>query len=268
MPWTPSTRIRLVGGPRVLDGTVWPGPGADTSDVEPRFAVAIRANRACPLDDLIGQCVDRSSTERLAATWRVAVYAVSGRTRRARPRLYRFEDTFVLAAHRTERGGWSLRPGPRWVGSTALEPQAIGDPAGAVWSRLEAGVDRAAARFRTVADLVPDGALAERALGAVSAVEACVADAARLCAVGATVMPDWEPGQGDDEGTALVMRISALVGTIDEATRELVHLHLELGDPVRPAETLALLGEAVAELSPPDYQRGDQDDDRNSRDSH
>jgi hypothetical protein len=259
-----STSIRLIGGPRVLDGTVWPVDG-DDPNAEAPFVIAVRGSRVCPLADLIDQCVDRASTNELAAAWRVATYAVSGRTRRVRPRIYRYEDTFVLDAHRTERGGWSLRPGRRWAASVA-DGSIVADAL--IWSKLEAGVDRAGARFRVVADLVPDGPLGERARGAASAVDACVADAARLCAVGATVVPDWEPGQADDEGTALVVRISALVGTIDEATRELVHLHLELGDDVRPAETLALLGEAVAELSPPDYQRGDQDDDRNNRDSH
>ena len=89
----------------------------------------------------------------------------------------------------------------------------------------------------------------------------------RLCAVGATVSPGWEPGAADDEAVSLVTRITSLLGTIDAATLELVRLHLELGESAMPAETLALLAEAVAEIGP-GHQRGDQDEVRNSRDSH
>lgn len=273
-----STRIRLVGGPRALDGTVWPQPPAPDDRGEARFLVAVHGSRCCPLDELVAQCIDRAMAEQLAHQWQVAAYSPSGRARRLRPRLYRFETVLTLEAHRHPRQGWSLRPGPRWVvaataATAATTPGA--EPLPETWSRLEAGVDRAAARFRTVADLVPEGPLADRALGAITAVDTCVADAARLCAVGATVTPDWQPGRADDEGAALVARVTALIGTIDEATRELVQLHLELGEAAWPAETLALLGEAVAELSAGldddpvgDYQRGDQDDERNNRDSH
>jgi hypothetical protein len=259
-----SPRIRLVGGPRVLDGTLWP-EATGAADAEPRLLMAVRAGHACALVELIGQCVDRRSAEHLAGGWRVAAYSVSGRRRRIRPRLYRYEATFTLEADRCDDGSWSLRPSRRWVAATTVDPppdprDAAPSLAGAseasVWSRLEAGVDLSAARFRVVAELVPQGPLSERALSVVAAVDECVVDAARLCAVGATAAPDWQPGQADDEGAALVARVTALVGTIDEATRELVHLHLELGETVRPAETLALLSQAMAELSasvePPD----------------
>ena len=81
--------------------------------------------------------------------------------------------------------------------------------------------------------------------------------------------PDWQPGAPDDEAASLVARITSLLGTIDAATRELVRLHLELGDPEPPAESLALLAASVAELEDSGRsERGDQGDVRSSLDSH
>jgi hypothetical protein len=254
-----------VGGPRVLDGRRWPhDPTAG------RLLVALHQSRTCSLDDLRGYCHDRSAAEDIATRWVVAAYVVVGRPRRVRAPLYRYQSTLTLVAGRDPRGGWTVEPGPASLGaSTGSLPARDADPVPepSTWSHLEDGVDRAAQRFQRVAALLPDGPLAERARTTQAAVDTSVADASRLCAVGASIAPDWEPGGAGDEAAALVARVTALVGTIDEATVELVRLHLELGEPGVPAESLALLAEAVAELGP-DHQRGDQDDVRNNRDRH
>jgi hypothetical protein len=232
--------------------------------------IALHQSRTCSLDDLRDNCTDRTSAEEIAAGWLVAGYAPSGRSRRVRAPLFRFESTFTLVAARDPRGGWTVEPGPPslvapTVSPTGAAPVTASDPS--IWSDLEDGVDRAAHRFTRVAVLLPDGPLAERARATQAAVDASVADAARLCAVGASIAPEWQPGGAGDDAAALVARVTALVGTIDEATVELVRLHLELGEPSVPAESLALLAEAVAELGP-GHQRGDQDDVRNNRDRH
>ena len=54
-------------------------------------------------------------------------------------------------------------------------------------------------------------------------------------------------------------RVTSLLGTIDAATRELVRLHLELGDPEPPDESLALLAASVAELEAATQDRLDLD---------
>ena len=185
--------------------------------------------------------------------------------------LFRYESTFTLVAARDPHGGWTVRTGsaeprapdrlathgrdgPRRrirrsgpISRTASTARHIGSPA----SRCCCRTDR-----------WPNGPATTQA-----AVDSSVADAARLCAVGASIAPDWQPGGAGDEAAALVARVTALVGTIDEATVELVRLHLELGERSVPAESLALLAEAVAELGP-GHQRGDQDDVRNNRDRH
>ncbi len=249
--------VRLIGGPRILDGRIWPRPsgqikGTDTGLAEAgRLLIAIRETHSCPLDDLRLHCIDRQAAEQLAATWRVAVYVPYGRPRRVRLDLFRYERTAVLEPGRGSHGGWTVHPG---LPSVAYGPglrspvAATVGPETGTWTQLQDGIDRAAARFRHVAGLLPDGPLAERALGATNAVDASVTDAARLCEVGASIAPDWVPGDAGDEAVSLVTRVTALVGTIDEATLELVRVHLELADPPLPAESLALLAAAVAEL--------------------
>jgi len=257
--------VRLVGGPRVLDGRRWlhdPSAG--------RLLVALRQTRTCSLDDLRGHCHDRRAAEEIAAGWVVVAYVATGRPRRVRAPLYRYHSSLTLVAGRDPRGGWTVEPGPASLGATAGPPSAhVAEttPEPSTWTHLEDGIDRAAHRFHRIAVLLPDGPLAERARTTQAAVDASVADATRLCAVGASIAPDWQPGGAGDEAAALVARVTALVGTIDEATVELVRLHLELGEPGVPAESLALLAEAVAELGP-GHQRGDQDDVRNNRDRH
>ena len=220
--------------------------------MEGLILAAVRGGRWCPLVELNQQCTDRASTEQLAASWLLARYEIWGRPRRLRPQLYRHTATFALVAARQPNGRWTLAPGrPHHAAGPATTPTrgtASADPEATVWVRLEDEVDRAALRFGRVAALLPEGPLADRAQGAVRSGEACVADAVRLCAVGATVAPGWEPGLPDDEAVSLVSRITSLLGTIDAATRELVRLHLELGDPEPPAESLALLAASVAEI--------------------
>jgi hypothetical protein len=232
--------------------------------------IAVHQSRTCPLDDLRAHCTDRGATEAIAARWLVAAYAPSGRARRLRAQLFRHEATFTLVAARDQRGGWTVQPGPPSLQSPTDSPSRAATATtgvSSIWSDLEDGVDRAAHRFIRVAVLLPDGPLAERARATQTAVDTSVRDAARLCAVGASIAPDWQPGGAGDEAAALVGRVTALVGTIDEATVELVRLHLELGEPAVPAESLALLAEAVAELGP-GHQRGDQLDVRSKRDRH
>jgi hypothetical protein len=261
----PIPSVRLIGGPRVLDGRLWPHDAPTT-----RLLIAVHQSRTCSLDDLRGHCTDRTAAEEIATRWLVAGYSPSGRSRRVRAPLFRYESTFTLVAGRDRRGGWTVEPGPPslvppTVSPPTSAPSTGGDPS--IWSELEDGVDRAAQRFTRVAVLLPDGPLAERARATQAAVDTSVADAARLCAVGASIAPEWQPGGAGDEAAALVARVTALVGTIDEATVELVRLHLELGEASVPAESLALLADAVAELDA-GHHRGDQDDVRNNRDRH
>jgi hypothetical protein len=82
-----------------------------------------------------------------------------------------------------------------------------------------------------------------------------VRDAARLCAVGATVAPGW-PGDtaaseavGGADIDALARRVLGLVDTIDVATSQLVALHLEVGHDSDPVAPVASLNAAWSELS-------------------
>jgi hypothetical protein len=275
--------LRLVGGPASVDATVTDASAAVGGVV----LAAFRPSRWCLLADLRTQVTDRETAEQLASAWMVARYEIWGRPRRLRPQLYRHTGSFALVAARDEQGRWSLEPGsPHLVttGGTGRSrppspdprrdaadrrtasthstgprgtPGTSGSPDQMVWARLEDDVDRAAQRFARVAALLPSGALADRAQGARRSVDACVGDAARLCAVGTTVSPDWQPGSTDEEATSLVSRVASLLGTIDAATRELVRLHLELGDPEPPAEDLALLAASVAELEAATHDRNE-----------
>ena len=265
--------LRLVGGPASVDATVTDASAAVGGVV----LAAFRSSRWCLLVDLRQQVTDRDTAEQLASAWMVARYEIWGRPRRVRPQLYRHTGSFSLVAARDDLGRWSLEPGPRHLvttggtgraETTGASTDSTGDQTGdarspnadqTVWSRLEDEVDRAAQRFARVAALLPSGALADRAQGARRSVDACVGDAARLCAVGSTVSPDWQPGSTDQEATSLVSRVASLLGTIDAATRELVRLHLELGDPEPPAEDLALLAASVAELEAATHDRSDLD---------
>jgi hypothetical protein len=256
---TSGPSVRLIGGPRILDGRIWARPAAPDGTGMPagdRLLIAVHEGHSCPLDDLRRHCVDRQAAEQLAAIWRVVVYAPFGRPRRIRMDLYRYERIAALEAGRDRHGGWTVQPGlpsvadlGRPAGQRSLGPLTGAEPT--TWTQLQDGVDRAAARFRQVAALLPDGPLADRAAGATAAVDASVTDAARLCEVGASIAPDWLPGDAGDEAASLVTRVTVLVGTIDEATRELVQVHLELAEPPLPAESLALLAAAVAELAAP-----------------
>ena len=234
--------------------------------------VAVQQSRVCSLDDVRAHCTDRAATEAVAARWMVVAYVRSGRPRRVRAPLFRYETTLTLVAGRDERGEWTVQPGPPHIGARSETSTSATSPAdtikgAGVWSHLEDGIDRAARRFRRVAELLPEGPLSDRARAAQAAVDASVTDASRLCQVGASIAPGWQPGGAGDEAAAIVARVTALVGTIDEATVELVRLHLELGEPSVPSESLALLAEAVAEIGA-GHQRGDQDDVRSNLDRH
>jgi|GEM_PF-2648579 len=249
-----TSLIRLVGGSRGLDATVVdlslnPHDRADASG--DRFVRAVRGTAVTSLSGLESQCRDRHRAEELAHVWRVAVFT-AGRDRRVRARIYRYQGTYPLEPRRDDHGRWALalrgeevRPGS---GATADSPcEALS--ATSVWATLEASVDEAARRFTAVAALLPPGALADRAQASGRAVAACVSDAARLCQVGATVAPDWQPTMAADRGRALADRVCALIGTIDAATAHVVDLHLEVADAVNPSEPLAHLRAALSELT-------------------
>jgi hypothetical protein len=121
-------------------------------------------------------------------------------------------------------------------------------PTATVWSCLEAAVDDAAGRFASVAALVPSGLHADRVMAAQDAVATCVADAARLCAVGNAIAPTSSSAIGTDQRAALVNRINGLVHTVDRATAQLVDLHLELRDAIDPVAPVAPLAQSWAEL--------------------
>jgi len=266
--------VRLIGGPRHLDGRLWSDPSSATAD---RVLVAVHQSRACPLEELRAQCTDRETIRAITSRWQVAAYVRSGRRRRVRADLFRYEATFTLVPFRDHRGRWSLRPGPAALPGVTDLSAVVAPAAGAagaatldtdVWTYLEDGVDRAAERFRRIAGLLPDGPLSERTQTTQAAVDASVRDATRLCQVGASIAPDWQPGSAGDAAAAIVARVTALIGTVDEAIVELVRLHLAVEDIDEVAgETLGLLVEAVQELAE-SHQRGDQDDVRNNRDRH
>jgi hypothetical protein len=256
-----SSLIRLVGGPRRLDGTVVDLERSDhdrADAVDGRFVRAARDSTVTSLTSLRVRCTGRTAAEELAATWRGLVFAPSGRARRARrgrARVYRYRGAHVLEPQRDAEGRWTLALGAHLAGGTPPPPPG----APATWVALEHAVDDAAARFATVAALLPDGPLADRASGTRAAVTSCVADAARLCAVGSTVAPHLDLAAADagratppaTTTAALVGQVEALVRTIDEATAHLVALHLEVGSAADPVAPLAPLPGAWAELDWP-----------------
>jgi hypothetical protein len=229
--------IRLLGGPpgladRVIDLSVDPCDRADaTGD---RFLRAARGTVVGSFAGLQARCRDRAGAERLAGTWRLVEYHAIGRGWGRRPRRYRYRGTRNLRAVRDEHGRWGLAPDDGH-GDAAVPPCGG-------WEHLEAALDRAAERFATVAALLPDGPMAERALETRRAVGSCVADAARLCAVGAALADDAP------EAAELERRVEDLVARIDAATAHLVDLHLRCGTAVDPGPPLACLGAAWAEL--------------------
>ena len=254
--------IRLVGGPHKLDGATYdmarsPDDRADL--LGDRFVRAVRGSSVMPMAALRERCTDRVTAESLAGEWGCAVFAY-GRDRRMRTRYFRYEATYRLRPTRDERGAWTLEVAEVASGATALttvpvEParSAVEAPVDRpVWATLEHAVDQAAARFATVAALLPDGPLAERAEATRAAVGSCVSDAARLCGVGLAIAPDWQPGADladpEQRVSRLAGRVAALVGTIDEATAHLVDLHLEIDDGPDPVEPVAHLRNAWTEL--------------------
>ena len=232
----PVPRSDWSAGRARLDGTV----AASSVAVDGLVLVAVhqqpllRAGRAAPpvhrpgRGRAAGRDVDGG---RATQVW--------GRPRRLRPQLYRHRFSSPWSRPVTPEGHWTVRAGPPSLGPTGRPRPGRAPRAG---SRRSGPSSRTTSTGRRPASggwrrCCPTDPLAERALGAVHSGDACVADAARLCAVGATVAPDWQPGAPDDEAASLVARITSLLGTIDEATVELVRLHLELGDPEPPAES-------------------------------
>ncbi len=254
--------IRLVGGPRPLDGSTYDLScnHHDRADVDgDRFVRAIRGTTVMSLAALRERCSDRETAEELAEQWACAVFAY-GRDRRLRTRYFRFQATHRLTPVRDDHGRWSLvigAPATTPAGRRSIEQPAdrpsdrpAGQPSRSVWAVLEAAVDEAATRFTTVAALLPDGPLAERAASTRRAVGSCVTDAARLCGVGTAVAPEWQPGCDHGRAEQLAARVAALIGTIEEATAHLVDLHLEIGDGGDPVEPLAHLRNAWTALDP------------------
>ena len=252
--------IRLVGGPRPLDGSTYdPGENHhDRADLDgDRFVRALRGTTVASLAALQERCTDRVAAEELAAGWTCAVFAY-GRDRRLRTRYFRFQATYRLVPVRDDHGRWSLAIGDAHARASHPAPAATeSDPTasdGTVrpgWAGLEHAVDEAAARYATVASLLPEGPLAERAESTRRAVGSCVTDAVRLCSVGAAVAPGWHPGEAasDEQARRLATGVAALVDTIDQATTHLVDLHLEIGGGIDPIEPVAHLHSAWAELA-------------------
>lgn len=243
--------IRLVGGPPKLDGTICDlrlsqYDRADAADAQ--FVRAVNGSTITSLASLRAQCHDRRHAGEVAAAWRALVYRPTGRVRR-RQRVYRFEGHYSLEARRDSLGSWTVGLCARLAGP-GLPPPPVSST---VWSALEVAIDEAAGRFSSVAALVPDGPLAERALSTRQAVSTCVTDAVRLCAVGATVAPGGQQVV-DDQTTALLARITSLIQTIDLATAQLVQLHLEVRDALDPVEPMATLTQSWAELQPPRHE--------------
>jgi hypothetical protein len=243
--------IRLVGGPPKLDGALYDlrlseHDRADAADDQ--FVRATDGSTITALTSLQAQCRDHRQASELATKWRVLLYRSSGVRRRVR--VYRFQGHYSIEPRRDERGRWTVGVCARLTGPGFPPPPARST----VWSALEHAVDEAATRFTEVAALVPAGPLADRAAGTRDAVESCVADARRLCAVGATFAPEARHGGLDDQAATLLARITSLVRTIDLATSHLVALHLEVHDAVDPVEPIATLTESWAELQPPRYE--------------
>jgi hypothetical protein len=237
--------IRLVGGPPKLDGSLCDLrlSARDRADADgDRFVRAVHGSTVTALAGLQPRCTDRVRTTELASVWRAAVYRPARPRARLgwRPTVYRFEGHYSLEPRRDERGRWTLAVCGRLSGP-ALSPPPESTT---VWAALEATVDEAAGRFSAVATLVPPGALADRVDAASEAVEACAADAVRLCAVGTNIAPSGAGAQS----AALIERVTTLVHTINEATASLVDLHLALVRTVDPVSPVGTLGEAWAEL--------------------
>jgi len=249
--------IRLVGGPPKLDGSLCDLrlSARDRADADGgQFVRAMHGSTITALASLQSRCADRASATELATTWRALLYrAPSNRPRRGwRPVTYRFEGHYTLEATRSPRGQWGLAVCAKVAGPGVPLPP----PTATVWSSLEASVDEAAGRFSSIATLIPAGLHGERMQAAHDAVSMCVADAARLCAVGETVAPSGSGVVSAEKSAALVNRISELIHAIDRATSQLVDLHLELGDAVDPSEPVAPLAQSWAELPSPTHSRG------------
>lgn len=243
-----NTVIRLVGGPRGVDGCLLDLAMSplDRADLDgDRFVRALCGSTVTPLAALQRRCADRRTAEQLAAAWRAVVFRAAGRPRRLRARPFRFQGTYSLEAARDENGRWGLVVAARLHGAPPPSPT----PATSTWAELEAAVDEAAARFSAVASLLPDGPLAERARSVRRAVGTCVSDAARLCAVGATIAPAPDLVPHDEQVQALLTRVRALADTIDVATAQLVGLHLEVGEPADPVTPTASLAHAWSEVA-------------------
>jgi hypothetical protein len=246
-----SSVIRLLGGPPGLadchiDLDADPCDRADAAGG--RFLRATRDSVTTSFTRLQARCVDRASAEQIAASWRLAVFVPAGGGWGGRTRRYRFEGRYRLEAERDEHGHWKLT-------ERASDTLASRAPLHDEWAALEAAIDEAARRFATVASLLPPGPLAERALATRRAVGTCVRDAARLCAVGATIAPGWTADTSTTghlrttEIHALATRVLGLVDTIDVATSQLVALHLEVGHDADPVSPVASLSAAWSELS-------------------
>ncbi len=240
--------IRLVGGPPKLDGALYDlrlseHDRADAADDQ--FVRTTDGSTITALASLQARCHDHRHASELATKWRVLLYRPTGVRRRMR--FYRFEGHYSLEPRRDDRGRWTVGVCARLTGPGLPPPPARST----VWSALEQAVDDAATRFTEVAALVPAGPLADRAAATQDAVESCVVDAHRLCAVGATFAPEARHSGAGDQVAALLARITSLVHTIDLATSHLVALHLEVHDAVDPVEPIATLTESWAALQPP-----------------
>jgi hypothetical protein len=239
--------IRLVGGPPKVDGTVYDLRVSDRDRADAHgneFVRACKGSTVTSLASLQGRCLDRATAQTLASEWRALVYRSAARRTIRRAPVYRFEGYYSLDARRDVTGRWRLEVCAKLTGDTLPPPPT----ATSVWSALGAAVADAAARFATVAALVPDGPLAERAGATRRAVDACVGDADRLCAVGATIAPAGLADPFGEQAAALVTRITSLAQTIDAATAQLVELHLDVRDPADPTEAVALLSAGWAEV--------------------
>jgi hypothetical protein len=236
--------IRLVGGPPKLDGTLCDlrVSARDRADARgDQFVRAVHGTSVTSLSALQGRCTDRAHADELAAAWRALVYRSATRPlARWRPAVYRFEGHYSLEPSRNAQGRWGLTVCAKLSGPTLASPP----PATSLWASLETSVDDAAGRFDTVAALIPDGLHVERVADARRAVASCVADAARLCAVGVATAPS---GVGE-RTPALAARVVELVRAIDRATAEIVDLHLELDHTLDPVEPVAGLAHGWAEL--------------------
>jgi hypothetical protein len=239
--------IRLVGGPPKVDGAMFDlrVSERDRADAEGgQFVRACKGSTITSLAALQHRCVDRLTTQALASEWRALVYRATGRRVRRRPPVYRFEGYYSLDGRRDAAGRWTLAVCAKLSGETLPPPPSTPS----VWTALEAAVSDASARFASVASLVPSGALAERARATRQAVETCVRDADRLCAVGATVAPSGLGETFGEQAAALIARITSLVQTIDAATAHLVELHLDVRDAVDPVDDVAQLSAGWAEV--------------------